>query len=78
MKAIDRIKMAGEEASEAHYKEQRGTDDYNELRDLRKHYGLMKEDVADNESGINYLMAEVSALRAMVEELARMLDAGEE
>ena len=77
MKAIDRIKMVGEEASDAEYKQHRDGDAYNALCDLRQQTGLIKEGVADNESGINYLMAEVSALRAMVEELAEMLDNGE-
>ena len=77
MKAIDRIKMVGKTASDAEYKEHRDGDAYNALCDLRTQHGLMREDVAENESGINYLMAEVSALHAMVKELALMLDAGE-
>ena len=74
MKAIERIKVVSVEATDAEYKEQRNADSYNALCDLRQKFGLMEEDMAEKKSEINYLMAEVSSLHAMVEELAKIID----
>lgn len=74
MNATQRIEEIGEKASDAEYKEQQGTDEFDRLLDLEDKVATIEESGTENKHGVNYLMAEVTALRAMVRELAHIID----
>lgn len=74
MKIIDRIEAVGEKVTDVEYKEQRDADSYNTLCDLRQKLGVVEDDVTEHGSEINYLVAEVASLKAMVRELAIIID----
>jgi len=74
MKTIDRIEAVGEKTADTEYREQKDTDSYTMLCDLRRDVTEMKSDMSEKTSEVNYLMAETEALKAMVRELANIID----
>lgn len=74
MDTLKRIKDIGEIAEDAEYTEQRSVDIYDKRLEQKRVLDRIEEIESENKHDIDYLMAEVAASRAMILELATIVD----